>query len=72
MKVVQDQRSMVSQLSCDLFHRLDAGPHDISAPAIQELGGTGRQIERPEMLKFLLEKIGPDGAQVHADQILDP
>src|SRR6202030_3053255 len=41
-EVVQDQRTVRAQRSGDLLHRLDAGPHDLTAPLIEELAGPTR------------------------------
>src|SRR3954447_8155305 len=68
-KIVQDQFAMLTQRASDLLHRLDAGPHDLAAPFIEELSRPDRGVVIPELLESFFEKISGDGLQVVAKQI---
>ena len=60
---------MLTQGPGDLLHGLDAGPHGLAAPFIEELSGPGGRVVIPELLKCFLEKVSADGPQVVAEQV---
>ena len=55
-----------------LVHGLDAGPHDLAAPFIEELAGPHGGVVIPELLKGFLKKVSADGLQIVAEQIAQP
>jgi len=56
---------MLAQGAGDLLHGPDAGAHGLAAPLIEELAASCS----PKLLKGFLEKVGPDGLQVVAEEI---
>ena len=62
---------MRPQHFCHLFHRLDPGAHRSGAPEVEKLSGPGRALVLPELLKILLEQIGPDRFEVAGQEFLE-
>jgi hypothetical protein len=60
---------VLAQGSGDLLHGLDAGTHGLLTPLVQELACPGGRAVIPELLECFLEKVGPDGLQVVAEEI---
>ena len=60
---------MLAKRSSDLLHGLDAGTHGLTAPLVEKLRGPGGRAVIPELLECFLEKVGPDGLQVIAEEI---
>lgn len=56
-EVIEDQLAMAAEGAGDLFHGLDAGPHGLAAPFIEELAGSSRRVVVPELLKGFLEEV---------------
>lgn len=71
-KVIENEFAVFAQRTGDLFHGLDAGPHDLAAPMVEELPGPPRGVVIPELLKGFLEKVGANGLQVITEQIAKP
>jgi hypothetical protein len=46
---------MLTQRAGDLLHGLNAGPHDLAAPVIEELSGPDGRVVVPELLKGFLQ-----------------
>src|ERR1022692_1593018 len=67
-EVVEDELAVLTQRACDLLHRLDAGPHGLAAPLVEELARPGGRVGIPELLDGLLEKAGADVLHVVADR----
>src|SRR2546422_1399707 len=55
---------MLAQGAGDLLHGLDAGPHGLSAPLIEELASPSGRVVIPELLKDFLEKVSPDSLRI--------
>lgn len=70
-KVIEDQLAMAAEGAGDFFHGLDAGPHGLAAPFIEELAGPSRRVVVPELLKGFLEEVGADGLEVVAEDIAE-
>jgi hypothetical protein len=60
---------VLAKRSSDLLHGLDAGTHGLTAPLVEKLPGPGGRAVIPELLECFLEKVGPDGLQVVAEEI---
>src|SRR5581483_4130894 len=68
-EIVNNQLPMLAERTGDLLHRLDTGTYGLTAPLVEKLAGPGRRVVRPELLKRLLEYVGPDGRQVVPEQV---
>ena len=68
-EVIEDQFPVLAKRSSDLLHGLDAGTHGLTAPLVEKLPGPGGRAVIPELLECFLEKVGPDGLQVVAEEI---
>ncbi len=68
-EIVEDQLPVLTEGACGLLHWLDAGPHRLATPLIEELAGPGGRVVAPELLEGFLAKVSPDGFQVVAEQI---
>src|ERR1051325_1046146 len=71
-EVVEDEFAVLAEGTGDLLHGLDARPHGLATPFIEEFTGPGGRVVVPELLKGFLEKISPDGLQVVAEEITKP
>ena len=63
-----DQLSMLTQCAGDPLHGLDARPHNLAAPFIQEFSGPGRGVIVPELLEGFLKKVSADRLPVVTEQ----
>ena len=63
---------MLAEGTGDLLHRLDAGPHGLAAPLIEELAGPSGRVVIPELLEGFLEKVSADSFQIVPKQIAEP
>src|SRR5262245_45719480 len=68
-EIVEDEFPVLAERPGDLLHRLDPGAHGLAAPLVEELAGPGGRVVIPKLLKSFLEKVGPDGFQVVAEEI---
>jgi hypothetical protein len=68
-EVIEDQLPVLAKRSSDLLHGLDAGTHGLTAPLVEKLPGPRGRAVIPELLECFLEKVGPDGLQVVAEEI---
>src|ERR1035441_6440022 len=55
-EVVEDELAVLTQRACDLLHRLDAGPHGLAAPLVEELDRKSTRVVIPGLLEGFLEK----------------
>jgi hypothetical protein len=68
---VEDELAVLTQGAGNLLHRLDAGPHDLATPFVEEFAGPRGRVVIPELLKNFLEQISADGLQVVTEQITE-
>src|SRR6516165_5851529 len=68
-EIIEDQFPVLTQRASDLLHGLDAGAHGLSTPLVKELASPGGRVVIPKLLEGFLEKVGPNGLQVIAQEI---
>src|SRR5690242_14218398 len=71
-EIVEDEFPVLTQGASDLLHGLDAGAHRLSAPLVEELASPPGRVVIPKLLKGFLEKVGPNGFQIKAEEIAQP
>ena len=60
-ETVEDQLAVLTPGAGDFLHRLDTGPHDLTAPFIQELASPGGGGVIPELPIAFLQQAGRAG-----------
>src|SRR5262245_6630978 len=70
-EVVEDELPVLLQRAGLPLHGLDPATEGSVAPAVEEVACPGGGAVLPQVGEVLLEEVGPDGAQVESEQILE-